>query len=201
VTQRNICLICVALCLNLAGQKCQGKRVYDKPGFDYSTDVGIAVTKPDDSCLEIRNPNLRVGQRLTFVVMSGPQSSGEIEITEKLDRACGDGAQNQAQNRQMHGRTAMAHYEFKTVRGTLPKLIPVIALANFNGDMTARPEGVGADLDHDGRPEFFRSCISPEGVHITIWTGKPLEGTRRWHGYYALSYDVDADCTEADTRQ
>jgi hypothetical protein len=201
VTHRSICLICLALCLNLAAQEYEGKRVCHRPGFDYSRDVGIAVTKPGGSCLEIRNPNLRVGRRLPFVVAGGPQTSGEIEITGKLDRACGNGPQKQTPNRETHDRDAIAHYKFKIVRGTLPKSVPALALANFIGVMTAQREGIGADLDHNGRIEFFRSCTSSEGVHITIWTGKPLEGTRRWHGYYALSYDVDADCTEADTRQ
>lgn len=201
MTHRRICLISLAFCLNLVSQKCEGKRVYQKPGFDYSRHIGIAVTTPGGSCVEIRNPNLRVGQRLLFVVASEPQAFGEIEITGKLGRACGNGPQKQRRNRETPDGDAVAHYKFKTVSGTLPKSVPALALADFKGDMTAQPEGIGADLDHDGRMEFFRSCTSSEGIHITIWTGKPLEGKRRWHGYYALSYDVEADCTEAETKQ
>jgi hypothetical protein len=57
---------------------------------------------------------------------------------------------------------------------------------------------MAVDVDNDGRQEFFRSCSSAEGIHFTVWSGKPLEGARRWHQYYYLGYDVAADCTQQD---
>jgi hypothetical protein len=59
---------------------------------------------------------------------------------------------------------------------------------------------ITADLDHKGAIEVFRSCTSTEGVHLTIWADKPLDGQPKWHDYYYLGYDVDADCTAAETR-
>jgi hypothetical protein len=50
-----------------------------------------------------------------------------------------------------------------------------------------------------GRPLWqFRTCASEEGIHATAWSGKPLKSPRRWHSYYYLGYDVEADCTPAD---
>ena len=54
------------------------------------------------------------------------------------------------------------------------------------------------DIDRDGTPESYRECTSAEGVHLTVWTGEPLRGTRIWHHYYYLGYDVEPTCTEAD---
>jgi hypothetical protein len=61
-----------------------------------------------------------------------------------------------------------------------------------------RGDSVTADVDGDGTPESFRSCASSEGLHLTVWSGKPLEGKLRWHEYYYLGYDVEADCTAKD---
>lgn len=44
----------------------------------------------------------------------------------------------------------------------------------------------------------FRECASSEGLHLTAWRGKPLEGERVWHEYLYLGYDVEPDCTQAD---
>jgi hypothetical protein len=60
-----------------------------------------------------------------------------------------------------------------------------------NGTMTV-------DLDGDGRSEMFRACTSGEGVHLTVWTDAAVTGTRRWHAYQPLGYDVSPTCTPAD---
>lgn len=54
------------------------------------------------------------------------------------------------------------------------------------------------DLEPGGAPQSFRVCASREGLHFSIWSGKPLEGTRRWRVYYFLGYDVEPDCTDRD---
>lgn len=54
------------------------------------------------------------------------------------------------------------------------------------------------DLDGDGEPETFRMCNSMEGLHPSVWTGTPGAGTRRWHRYIYLGYDMDPTCTDAD---
>ena len=57
---------------------------------------------------------------------------------------------------------------------------------------------VVTDLDGDGQREFFRSCTSIEGVHITVWSGAPLTGQRRWHAYHYVGYDMVPSCTAAE---
>jgi hypothetical protein len=59
---------------------------------------------------------------------------------------------------------------------------------------------VQAELDGEEPPETFRVCASSEGAHLTIWSGAPLVGQRRWHAYYYAGYDTEADCTPGDFR-
>ena len=56
------------------------------------------------------------------------------------------------------------------------------------------------DLNNDGKPEYFRRCTGFEGMHFTIWTGKPLIGRRIWHSFYYLDYDTVSTCKKADWR-
>ncbi len=46
-----------------------------------------------------------------------------------------------------------------------------------------------------------RSCTSQEGVHLTAWTGVPLQSRRLWHTYFYLGYDVEPSCQDADVRE
>jgi len=78
--------------------------------------------------------------------------------------------------------------------------VPAFAVANFHGPFRETAHGITADLDRNGAIESFRSCTSGEGVHLTIWADQPLEGLRKWHDYYYLGYDVDADCTASETQ-
>ena len=153
--------------------------------------MGVAVDQADRTCLDVRNGKLSAGQRFQFVTSSIPQTSGEAEITRKSERACTAVDKN---------KPGLYHYEFKVVRGSLQRGVPAFALVNFSGTLTTVETSVIGDLDSDGRLESFRSCTSSEGVHLTVWTGKPLEGQRSWHYYYYLGYDVDPDCTEGDTK-
>jgi hypothetical protein len=183
VANRTTCLFALACLLFTACRK-----PHASPAFDYATDVGVAVLSANRSCLDIANATLTAGQRLQFVTASTPQTTGELEITPKLEKSCTAGDPNNSRS----------HYEFTVVRGSLAKSVPAFALVNFNGSITIGSGGVTADLDRNGQPEFFRSCTSSEGVHLTIWSGKPVVGQRRWHDYYYLGYDVDADCSIAE---
>jgi hypothetical protein len=162
-----------------------------RPAFNYGTDLGVAVDKVGHTCLDIRNGALVAGQRIQFVTTDAPQTTGEAEILRKVAEACTPTDQN---------KPGLYHYEFKVIRGSLRKSFPAFALASFSGTLASAETGVTGDLDGDGHPESFRSCTSSEGVHLTVWKGKPLKGRREWHYYYYLGYDVDPTCTRLDTK-
>ena len=54
------------------------------------------------------------------------------------------------------------------------------------------------DLNGDKKDEYFRACTSMEGLHLTVWSGKPLIGKRIWHSYYGVGYDTVPSCKEKD---
>lgn len=159
--------------------------------FDYEAAIGVISVKAEGACLDIRNETLFTGQRIQFVTVSASQTTGVAEITGKAD-----GPSPAAD----HGRQRLHRYKIKVIRGSLEKAAPAFAIANFSGTLTAAETGVTGDLDGDGKAEAFRHCTSSEGLHLTVWTGKPLTGIRRWHSYFYLGYDVYANCTEADTK-
>jgi hypothetical protein len=51
-----------------------------------------------------------------------------------------------------------------------------------------------ADLDGDGLLEHFQSCTTLEGLNLTVWSGRPIEGRGRWMRYYSLGYDTEPNC-------
>jgi hypothetical protein len=55
-----------------------------------------------------------------------------------------------------------------------------------------------AELTGAPPPEYFRECTSNEGMHFTVWTGKPLVGKRIWHRYWYLHYDTKFTCKKKD---
>ncbi len=62
-----------------------------------------------------------------------------------------------------------------------------------NGKASTRVENGPA-----GNRLYFRTCTSSEGMHFTVWAGKPLVGARVWHRYHYLGYDVESDCKPKD---
>ena len=162
-----------------------------RSAFHYASDVGVAVDKVDHACLYIANEGLSRGQQVQFVTASAPQTAGEMEILGKADDTCKDPHQD---------GPGIVRYSFKVIRGAFRTGAPAFAIANLSQPLKTIEGDVGADLDGDGRTEFFRACTSSEGLHLTIWKGNPLEGQRKWHSYYYLGYDVTPNCTQGDTK-
>jgi hypothetical protein len=73
-----------------------------------------------------------------------------------------------------------------------------VALLLAPGILKGSPRGIEGDIDGDGTAERLRVCTSNEGLHLTIWSGEPLVGPRRWHRYLYLGYDVEPSCVPKD---
>ena len=162
-----------------------------RTAFDYPVDVGVAVQTGTAAGVDIRNGTLAAGRTIVLVATDPAPATGEAEIAGRLDQSCIPGSQ---------GTAGYSHYSLKMVRGELAENAPAFAIANFGGVPRVSDSGITADLDGDGQAESFRACTSTEGVHLTIWTGKPPEGRRRWHFYHYLGYDVSPNCTEGETK-
>ncbi len=161
-----------------------------RPAFDYRGSIGVALHRDAASCLEIP-ASLSIGQRFLFIAGVKPAESGEAVVIRKLDKRCAFAEHNQ-------NGPAFESYEFKVLNGSLPNAAPAFAVINPAGQLKGGEGGYSADLDGDGRREVFRACTSNEGVHLTIWSGEPTAGQRKWHYCHYLAYDVEPACTAAE---
>ena len=81
----------------------------------------------------------------------------------------------------------------------LDTYVPYLAILGSVGQPTSKREYVTIDLQSDGRAESVKACMSMEGVHFTIWAGVPMKSTLLYHAYAPLGYDVEPNCSEAET--
>ena len=56
-----------------------------------------------------------------------------------------------------------------------------------------------ADANCDGKRDYFCSCTSGKGVHLTLSSGKPLVVKRILQRYHYASYAKEPDCKEKNT--
>jgi hypothetical protein len=157
--------------------------------FSFSSQVGVAVAKSGRVCLTIHRQNIVAGSKVALVLLRTPQSVSEAEVVRPADGTC---------PKIDEGDMSLHSYEIRMLKGSIEPSMPAIAIFGASKPFVRRGDSVTGDVDGDGTPEFFRSCASSEGVHLTVWSGKPVEGKRRWHQYYYLGYDVQADCTTKD---
>ena len=151
------------------------------PPWSYEGQLGVVAAKAGKGCLAIRNSQVPPNTDLQLVSTALPQIIAKERVGPQ-DSACSDGGELQG-------------YAVSHMSGPMP----VIGVVNYHGEMSRDGDLLSADLDGDGTPEYFRSCLSQEGVHFTVWSGKPLTGKLRWHQYHYLGYDVSPDCKPEET--
>jgi len=161
--------------------------------IDFESRIGVVdVNENGDICLIIPNKALSNGTQLTLVVFSSPQSVIHARIKEKLGKSC-------SHNPDTGDASFYSLQIDKSDRYFQTQERQAAALAVVTTERVVVQHGKAtADLDYDGRREFFRDCTSNEGVHLTVWSGTPLRGKRRWHFYYYLGYDVVPSCKRKD---
>lgn len=175
--------------LILFSSACRTPREARKTRFSYSSDIGIVVVKSGKTCLEIHNASVSPNSKVSLVVPTVPQSTSDAVVIGRADDLCPTIDPSDS---------SLDRYEVFTAKDNTPSSGPSIAILGSIGPFARVGNLMAVDVDNDGRQEFFRSCSSAEGIHFTVWSGKPLEGARRWHQYYYLGYDVAADCTQQD---
>jgi hypothetical protein len=120
--------------------------------------------------------------RVTLVLLDTRQSIVRAEVVGKNEKPCSAGnVGNSYRVRRLDGEAGIG--------------ADAIAIVGYEGRLEVRAGVAVADLDRDGRMEFFRSCASHEGIHFTVWSGRPLTGMRRFHAYHYVGYDLEPNCT------
>lgn len=165
------------------------------PSWSYDRNIGFAFVNAEHACLAITNPSLPAN---THAYVIDPQRQREMAaVVASERRSCDTGALEYLRLVQP-GSIPATGYELRLDAAALETPFVGIVVIGEGIAFVKREGQLTGDLDRDGRDEFFRSCPSTEGVHGTIWSDAPLTGTRRWHGYYSLGYDVEPHCTPAE---
>jgi len=145
----------------------------------------VAVEKAGKTCLSIARTGLVIGAPVRLVLLSAPQASSDA-VRLVPDGSCAPPGD---------GDPSLRSYPIHLEKNGLTSSMPAIAIVDFRGAFAREGDLLVADLDNDGKPEYFRSCTSTEGIHFTVWSGAPLKGSLRWHQYYYLGSDLETTCT------
>ena len=161
--------------------------------FDFYSRVGVADAYADGKlCLNISDPDLSPGTPVSLILPHKPQRVAKAIVEKKLAGTCSHDPATGIDAR---------FYSLKLIGKGVDlsePMPPAIAIVGSAKPVLLKRGIASADLDGDGRTEFFRICTSNEGNHLTIWSGLPLQGKKRWHAYYYLGYDVVPNCRKKD---
>ena len=147
------------------------------PLATYMPRIGVAVITGSRACIAIHNANVTISGPVTLVSPMLPQSFTEADVSSLSPTPCPISKEVDP---------TVTNYDLHIPQGSnLPKLIPLIAVVGTSGRFsTGANNNVLADLDANGKTESFRACSADDGIHATVWSGSPLDGTLLWHGYY-----------------
>jgi len=152
--------------------------------------AGVLVTTSGRSVLAMAGPTLAAGAALTIVTPEEPQRAKRAVVVKRV-----------TDSEELAKHTVPGpYYEVATDSGS--SALPDFAVAVL-GHAAVEQIGTAVALRLGTPPVTIRarSCTSSEGLHVTLWSGKPLETTRLWHAYYYLGYDVDPTRKPADYRE
>ncbi len=142
--------------------------------------LGVAVQQGGHVCFYLPDLVPPPQARVTIVTMDTPQTVVQAALSGKAS-ACPD-------NVTPH----MSAFTLKLLSGQLADNEASVAVL---GPAPIRIDK-GKAVWLYKQPVTFRYCTSADGVHLTAWNGQ----TRLWHAYYYVGQDLEADCTEAESK-
>lgn len=157
---------------------------------DINSKIGNIQSGEQSVCLKIQNSNLKVGDKIKIILMEIPQEVLEAEISEKS--SC---------KQKGFGTLDMADITDYLLKSSDEKFLNRgfgIGIISSTEKVKIANGFASIDLNGDKKDEYFRVCTSMEGLHLTVWSGKPLIGKRIWHSYYGVGYDTVPSCKEKD---
>ena len=166
------------------------KKPRENNGFIYDQRLGVAeVELQGQVCFTIPNPKLKPGDPVAVIAADGGVEPAQV--TAKLEKSC---------SRQPNSQPGDAFYTLQLAKNRLDPGTLGLGIADYSGPFQNQGEFVAFNTVRlEGKPDFFSSCSSSEGVHLLVWNGPPHQGTLEWHRYHYLGYDVESTCSSADT--
>ena len=185
------------------GQTKNEQPTNNSPGkqFDYVSQLGaVEPISENELCLIIPNRNLAEGDKIEVIFADDPQAQSSITavVAKKAERCARKNHEVPEKGFEYLLKVVSGSYQMMPYQELNPVGIAVVGVRqkiNFVGGAAS------LDLEEDGQPDFFRTCTSNEGIHLTVWSGKPLESERKWHWYVDLNFDTVPTCVEKDYRE
>ena len=160
--------------------------------FRFQSQIGlVTLNSSGDVCLTVPTSNLAEGDRVQIVIPDKPQRVITATLQTRLSISCTESSDFSQ---------PVSSYSLTRLSGKFETGTVGFAVVGVNTRFRVSGGLASADINNDGRREYFRSCASREGLHLTIWSGRPLRGVRRWHHYYYLGYDLEPNCTNREVR-
>jgi hypothetical protein len=146
--------------------------------------IGVAASKSDQVCVAMPGSPLAPGTIVTLINPTRPQSVKVVTIDGVAECAALAGA-----------LISGPYYSVPPFDSE-----PTVWIAVPGQPATRRisPGVVAVMLSAQQIEAQFRVCTSTEGVHLTVWSGDPLQSRRLWHQYFYLGYDVEPSCKDGD---
>ena len=177
-----ISVICMFLILS-------GSAVGQSRPFNFKSQIGVVtINSSGDICLTIPLANLTEGEPVQLVVPDKPQRLVSAAVQRRLSDSC-----TESSDFSEHVSSYAVRISERFDSGTVG-----FAVVGSGSKFRVANGFARADLNRDGNKEYFRACTSLEGLQLTIWSGRPLKGVKRWHHYYYLGYDLESNCTRSE---
>ncbi|UCF40916.1 MAG: hypothetical protein JSW43_00805 [Gemmatimonadota bacterium] len=158
--------------------------------FDFAAAIGLATADTGASiCLTIHRADLAVGTPLLLLDVTGNDKPLNARSGVRRGAPC---PRDMATGDEASYETTLAPGAQLQRGGVYFAVVTPPAGPVESGPVTR------LDVDGDGAIEEFRTCASSEGLHLTVWPGAEMTGTRLWHRYFYLGYDVEPDCSDAE---
>jgi hypothetical protein len=158
-------------------------------GQNLNSRIGVINSLSDrTACLMIRNSRLKKGDKIKVVLPDEPQKVIFASIKWRIQTKCSSEIDD------------FEHASFYRLQ--IPKIeSPFYGFGIASSASIHVNRGIArTDLNGDGKSQYFRSCTATEGIHLSVWTGKPLIGKRIWHAYHYLGYDTEPSCKKKTTK-
>lgn len=155
--------------------------------------VGVAYRDENRLLLDIPNSNIKDGTPVA--IFAPPEYS--LFCCAKVGQMSRAGAPTVQQAIFDKGNTSTYRLEMDPGNNDIRF---GFAVADPAGVFSGKSGKVWVDVNRDGVEETFRDCTSHEGVHLTIWSGEPLKGSKLWHAYFYLGYDTEPSCVQTDVQ-
>ncbi len=153
---------------------------------DWGSELGVVERIDDLICLSTPG-KIQAGDLVQLFELFEKQAVVVAVVEEADSKACREASHSTLQGPFHRLRSGKSPSELQ---------LPAIAVLGGRIPLTIRNGSTAVDLDGDGVGETLRSCTSREGLHLTVWSGEPLTGTRRWRSCDYRGYDADPTCTE-----